>query len=77
MIVADFIKINSEMLKLLSRFDIKVGDFRHIDLYSDYVEMVACGNKISYVVTYLSGKYHISEASIYRILKRFKTTIRL
>lgn len=75
MIVADFVKISSETMKLLSKFGIKTDDFKHIGLFSDYEKMVAEGSKISYVVASLADKYSISEASVYRILRRFKTTL--
>lgn len=72
MIVADFIKINSETLKLLSKYDIKVDDYKFIDLFQEYEQMLSDGNKVSYIVAVLSAKYNISETTIYRILRRFK-----
>lgn len=74
MIVADFVKISSETLKLLSKYDIKVDDYKFVDLFQEYEQMLAERNKVSYIVTVLSVKYGISETSIYRILKRFKAT---
>lgn len=74
MIVADFIKINSETLKLLSKYDIKVDDYQYIAFFKEYEEMLAKGYKVSYIVAVLSAKYGISETTTYRILRRFKAT---
>lgn len=71
----DFIKISKETMKLLSDYDIRMGDFKYINLYSDYEDIVSQGGKVSYAVAVLAGKYDISEASIYRILRRFRRTI--
>lgn len=75
MLVANFIKTNGETLKLLSKFGVHIDDFKYIDLFSDYEEMLNEGNKITYIVSVLSDKYSISEATVYRVLKRFKATI--
>ena len=73
--VADFVKINAEMMKLLSRLDIKTSDFKYNDIFAEYEKMSDRGYKVTYIVALLSEKYSISEASIYRMLKRFRRTI--
>lgn len=73
--IADFIRLHKEIMNLLSNYDVKMEDFKYIEMFEDYDSMVREGNKISYIVSYLSDKYRISEASVYRVLKRFKVTI--
>lgn len=73
--VADFVKISRATLILLSKYGIKVDDFKYIDLYSEYCSMVSQGDKVSYAVAVLARKYSISESSVYRKLKLFKATI--
>lgn len=75
--VADFVKICSEILKLLSEYDIKVSDYQYTNLFSDYTSMANEGCKITYIVAILSKKYEISEASVYRILRRFKRAVKV
>lgn len=75
MSIADFIKLHKEIMNLLSQYDIRMEDFKYVDLYDDYTTMLKEGYKVSYIVCYLSDKYGISEASVYRVLKRFKITI--
>lgn len=75
MIVADLVKISCEILKILSKYDIRVDDYVYIDLYSDYLNMAFDNQKTSYIVSVLAEKYNIGEASVYRILRRFKKSI--
>ena len=39
MVVADLLKISCEMLKLLSKYAVKTEDYKHLDLFADYVRM--------------------------------------
>ena len=71
----DLVKISKSLLKTLSKLDIKMDDYQYVDMFDEYEEMVNNGDKVSYIVTFLSQKYKISEASIYRLIRRFKNTI--
>lgn len=73
--IADFIRLHKEIMNLLSNHDVKMDDFKYIEMFEDYDSMVREGNKISYIVSYLSDKYSLSEASVYRVLKKFKATL--
>lgn len=72
--VGEFVKICSSTLELLSKNDVRINDFRYISLFKEFEESVK-HNKVSYVVAVLSKRYHLSEASVYRIIRRFKRTI--
>lgn len=73
--VAELLKISSGTMKMLSKFDIRMSDYKYLDMFSEYEDLAGKGCKISSVVMCLSEKYSISEATVYRIIKRFKTTI--
>lgn len=72
--VGDFVKISSGVLEILSKNDIKTEDYKYIELFKEY-ERLAADSKVSYAVAVLAEKYNISEASVYRILRRFRKTI--
>lgn len=74
MMVANFIKISYGTMKLLSKYGIRMSDFKYVELFSEYERMVEEGSKVSYIVAVLSQRYALSESSVYRILKRFKAT---
>lgn len=72
---SELIKISTNLLKLLSKYDIKTEDVKYVELYTDYEKMVFKGEKITYIVSFLSDKYKVSEATIYRIIRRFRKTV--
>lgn len=71
--VFELINFNRELLKKLQDAGIRLDDARHIDLYSDYVDMYQQGEKVSYIVATLSEKYAVSERKVYGLLKRFQS----
>lgn len=73
----ELVKISEVVLKTLSENDIKLSDVNHIKLYSDYENMLKNGMKVTYIVEHLSDVYGISVAQVYRILSRFKRTIKM
>ena len=70
-------KISSDTLYLLSENDIKMSDVKYLDMYSEYEKMMAKSLKVTYIVEHLSDKYNVSVAQVYRIIKRFKRTIKV
>lgn len=44
--VVDIVKIGAEMLKLLSKYDIRTDDYEYLPLYEDYVKMLENGSKV-------------------------------
>lgn len=73
--IADFIRLHKSAMNFLSKRGIKMDDCKYVDMFADYEVMRTNGDKVTYIISELSAKYHISEASIYRILKRFKASI--
>jgi len=73
----ELVKISREVLKALSENDIKLSDVNHIELFNDYEKMLSDGLKVTYIVEHLSDVYNVSVAQVYRILSRFKRTIKM
>lgn len=71
MTVFDILKFNRELIKRLSEMGVKVEDCKYINLYSDYEAMRHNGDKMTYIVSYLSEKYGVSERKAYDVVKRF------
>lgn len=59
MTVFDIINFNRELLDKLRKFNIQVRDTDYIDLFVDFNDMVAAGNKVSYAVAALAADYII------------------
>ena len=73
--VIDLIKISRESMKMLSKADIKMDDYRYVELFSEFEGMLKRGDKTSYAVARLAEVYKISEASVYRVLRRFRKEV--
>lgn len=73
--VADLLKISSESMKVLSKFDIRIDDYKYLDLFSDYEAMAAGGYKTTCAVIILAERYSISEATVYRVIRKLKATV--
>ena len=64
-----------ELLKMMSICDLKVEDYRYIELYSEYVKARQNHEKYAVIIMELSQKYEISESTVKRIIKRFEREI--
>ena len=69
------ITIARELLKVMSNLDLKTDDWRHIEMYDDYVRMRGEGEKVDYIFHVLSSRYNISESTIKRIVKRLSKEV--
>ena len=72
----EFLKIVEGLLKTMSTFGLKRDDYMHINLYEEYAIMRSEGEKVDYILCYLSDKYKISESTIKRVIKRFSKEVR-
>ena len=73
MTIFEILKFNRELLNRLRNSGIRLEDTDYVDLFLDYNEMVAAGNKVSYAVAILADNYHISERKVYSLIKRFQS----
>lgn len=63
-------------LKSLSECDIKIDDYRYIDMYLEFKEMLAKNEKKEYIKSYLASKYCISESSVSRVIRRLDAQVK-
>lgn len=76
MIVAELLQIGAEILKMMSKSDLKTNDYKYIGLYHDYCEMRSMGYKISAIYMLLSERYGVSESTAKRIIKRLSSEVK-
>lgn len=60
------------MLKVMSANDVKLNDWKYVEMYEEYVLMRAEGVKYRAVIAILSEKYDVSEATVERVIRRFR-----
>ena len=68
--IVELVKISKVTLKMMSDFGIKSEDWKHLDMYDEYLDMRSKCEKFRYIMAHLAEKYKISESSVKRILKR-------
>ena len=70
--VIEVLEFNRELIKKLRKAGIRLEDADYIDLYTEYKQLTARGEKVSYVVAHLAEEYAISERKVYSLIKRFQ-----
>lgn len=68
--IIEIVKINRELLKNLRTAGVRMKDTKYIDLYTDYQKLKGDGEKVSYIVALLASRYHVSERTVYSLIKR-------
>ena len=66
----EFLKLFRDAFGYLVSQGVKMEDVRHIDMYDDFVWMRASGDKVTYIVSALSGRYNVSERTVYNVVAR-------
>ena len=72
----EILRIGKELLKVMSTFDLRRDDYLHLELYEEYLKMRSEGEKVDYVLYFLSRKYKVSESTIKRIVRRLSNEVR-
>ena len=73
--VYDLLKTNADVLLKLASAGVAIEDYKNIPLYEDFVRLTGEGIKTTAVVFHLCSEYELSERSVWRIIRRFRTTI--
>ena len=66
-----------ELLKKLKNAGIKLEDANYITIFTEYQEMIDHGEKVTYAVSVLAEKYHVSERKVYDLIKRFQSDCKI
>ena len=73
--VYELIKANAEVLRELTSAGVAIEDYKNIELYEDFIRLRAEGLKTAYVVDYCCRQYQLSERSVWRVVRRFRSQI--
>ena len=75
--VIEVLNLNKELLKKFQQVGIRLDDVQYVDLYDEYKNMLANGDKVSYIIATLADKYEVSERKVYDLIRRFKADCNL
>lgn len=74
--IAKFIEIGSELLKLMSEYDVRVEDWKNLRMYDEYKALRKSGAKYRSVIIELSERYKTSQSNVERIVRRLKKEVK-
>lgn len=74
MTVYELLAVNSDVLKKLHINGVRISDYKYVEIYKKYLEMMESGDKVSYIVSNLATIYEVGERTIYRLIELFSTT---
>lgn len=72
MTLFDALNLNHEFLGRLRDAGGRIDDIDYLELFEEFRNIVATGDKVSFAVSALALKYGVSQRTIYSIIKRFK-----
>lgn len=70
------LKINLYQVGLMSKFDLSVGDARHVPMYEEYLSLLREGVPKERIYQHFRTKYHVSESTVKRVVKRLSRRVR-
>ncbi len=70
MTVYEALKLCGGVIERLEKAGVRPSDHKYVALFEDYRGARQRGEKISYIVACLAGRYGISERCVYDIVKR-------
>ena len=71
-----FLKLNAEMLKLMSKCGLRSDDYRFIRAYEEYCFLREEGEKADVIRMELAEKYKVSESTLKRAFRRLSGEVK-
>ena len=73
----ELLKIGAEILKLMSKFDLRRDDYKYVGMFEEYMSRRMKGEKVDAILYDLADKYAISESTLKRVVKRLGGEVNL
>lgn len=64
------LKLNLYQVETMSKFGLSVDDARHVPMYEEYLSLRRDGVPKERIYQHFKGKYHVSESTVKRVVKR-------
>lgn len=71
MTIYEALKLSGGTLELLEQAGVKPSDHKYISLFEDWQRARMSGEKVGYIVACLATKHHVSERTVYDVVRRF------
>ena len=64
------LKLNLNQVETMSKCGLSVDDARYVPMYEEYLSLLADGVPKERIYQHFRGKYHVSESTVKRVVKR-------
>lgn len=71
------LKLNLNQVESMSKCGLSVDDARHIPMYEEYLSLRRDGVPKERIYQHFRKKYHVSESTVKRVVKRLSTQVRM
>ena len=71
------LKLNLNQVESMSKCGLSVDDARHIPMYEEYLSLRRDGVQKERIYQHFRKKYHVSESTVKRLVKRLSTQVRM
>jgi len=71
------LKLNLNQVKTMSKYGLSVDDARHIPMYEEYLSLRRDGVPKERIYQHFRGKYHVSESTAKRVIKRLSRQVKV
>ena len=69
------LKINLNQVKTMSKCGLYVEDYRYVPMYEEYLSLRREGVPKERIYQHFKSRYHISESTIKRVVRRFSRRV--
>ena len=73
----ELILSNQSLLKTMVQNSITTKEVKYVDLMLDYKKMRSKQHKVLYIVNYLSQKYNIDTRTVYSVVKKMSSRVKV
>ena len=76
MLAIDLVRFCGEILKRLSDADIRLDDYKYVEMCDEYCNLVESGHKKEYAMAIVTEKYGVSESTVRRAVRRLNKAVK-
>ena len=69
------LKLNLNQVEIMSKCGLSVDDARHVPMYEEYLSLRREGVPKERIYQHFRGKYHVSESTVKRVIKRLSKRV--
>lgn len=69
------LKINLNQVKIMSKCGLSVDDVRYIPMYEEYLSLRRSGVPKERIYQHFRSKYHVSESTVKRVIRRLSQRV--